>query len=575
MRVVWFRRFSQAVFFSVFLFFCLVSSPGEQWYRLGSTLGPPKWPISWFFEADPLLAISQIFAKGDLPSGFVWALAVLAFTALLGRFFCGFVCPFGALNQAVGFLISGLRRRVLPLKYHRLQSLKYYLLAFFLVTSFLGQAISLSRTGQDYAVGWLFFGLVLLGLLAFALQSRGSMRTNIALIIALTLLWLFLGRIVQGDEILDSSLLAGLLDPMTLAYRSFAFFVLPFLDRGFGVLYGSPYHHGAWLIGGLFLLFLFLNIVTPRFFCRFLCPLGALFGLLAHYAPLRIYKRAELCTDCQRCNAVCEGACEPVGTFRRAECLLCLNCLAKCPEKAVTYGLRPLANEAFGPTITRRGLVTSAFLGLAGVPLLRLGGLVGPDWRPYLLRPPGSQPEPDFLRLCIRCGQCIRVCPSGVLQPAGLEAGFEAIFTPVLNNRLGTSGCQTNCTLCGQVCPTGAIRKLSLDEKLGRGEFAHQGPVKIGTAFIDRGRCLPWAFDRPCIVCQENCPTSPKAIFLRSSVRKDREGRASKIDRPYVDPRYCTGCGICEHVCPIRGIAAIRVSAENETRSQHKSFWIR
>ena len=91
---------------------------------------------------------------------------------------------------------------------------------------------------------------------------------------------------------------------------------------------------------------------------------------------------------------------------------------------------------------------------------------------------------------------------------------------------MGRSGCQPNCVACGQVCPTAAIRPLSLEEKLGRGEFASQGPIRMGTAFVDRGRCLPWAMDRPCLVCHELCPVSPKAIFIRAVFETIRDGEA-------------------------------------------------
>ncbi|MBM4289670.1 MAG: [Fe-S]-binding protein, partial [Deltaproteobacteria bacterium] len=85
---------------------------------------------------------------------------------------------------------------------------------------------------------------------------------------------------------------------------------------------------------------------------------------------------------------------------------------------------------------------------------------------------------------------------------------------------------QPNCIACGQVCPTAAIRPLSLDEKQGTGDFAAQGPIRMGTAFVDRGRCLPWAMDRPCLVCQELCPVSPKAIFTRTGFEAIRDGEA-------------------------------------------------
>ena len=118
----------------------------------------------------------------------------------------------------------------------------------------------------------------------------------------------------------------------------------------------------------------------------------------------------------------------------------------------------------------------------------------------------------------------MRICPTNVIQPAGIEGGIENLWTPVLNNRIGSSGCQLNCVACGQVCPTSAIRPITLAEKKGLGEFEKFGPVKIGTAFVDRNRCLPWAMDRPCIVCEENCPVSPKAIYTEECFNTVRDG---------------------------------------------------
>jgi len=155
-----------------------------------------------------------------------------------------------------------------------------------------------------------------------------------------------------------------------------------------------------------------------------------------------------------------------------------------------------------------------------------LGGLSGANRNPSLIRPPGALDEDRFLARCIRCGQCMRICPSNILQPALLEAGVQGLWTPAVNYRIGRSGCQPNCIACGQVCPTAAIRPLSLEEKQGLGEFAAAGPIRLGTAFVDRGRCLPWAMDRPCLVCHELCPVSPKAIFTRTSFETIRDGQA-------------------------------------------------
>jgi len=107
----------------------------------------------------------------------------------------------------------------------------------------------------------------------------------------------------------------------------------------------------------------------------------------------------------------------------------------------------------------------------------------------------------------------------------------------VLNNRIGSSGCQLNCVACGQICPTSAIRPITLDEKHGTGKFTKDGPIRIGTAFFDRNRCLPWAMDKPCIVCEENCPVSPKAIYTQECFNTVRDGilTVKKVDTNIIE----------------------------------------
>jgi ferredoxin len=139
--------------------------------------------------------------------------------------------------------------------------------------------------------------------------------------------------------------------------------------------------------------------------------------------------------------------------------------------------------------------LASAVSGAAAIPMLRIGGYLGDNWDPALVRPPGALSEKEFLSRCIKCGQCMRICPTNVIHPAGMQGGLEGLWTPVLNFRMGTSGCQFNCIACGNLCPTAAIRPISIDERLGKNRYAEQGPIKIGTAFVDRGRCLPWAMD--------------------------------------------------------------------------------
>ena len=200
-------------------------------------------------------------------------------------------------------------------------------------------------------------------------------------------------------------------------------------------------------------------------------------------------------------------------------------------------------------------------------PLMRSGDAFAVNANPRLVRPPGSLGEAEFVARCIRCGQCMRVCPNNALHPTLLEAGLEGVWSPILIAKIGY--CEPTCTLCGQVCPTGAIMELTLKEKVGDKETS---PNRIGTAFIDRGRCLPWAMATPCIVCEEWCPTSPKAVYLREETVYDQQGQAVAVKRPYVDPHLCTGCGACEYACPISDRAAIYLTSSGETRAPENQF---
>jgi formate hydrogenlyase subunit 6/NADH:ubiquinone oxidoreductase subunit I len=151
------------------------------------------------------------------------------------------------------------------------------------------------------------------------------------------------------------------------------------------------------------------------------------------------------------------------------------------------------------------------------------------------------------------------------------EAGIEGVYTPVLVPRRGW--CEPSCTLCGHVCPTGAIRPIGPDEKGWTKPEAEA--IRIGTAFFDPGRCLPWGADIPCIVCQEVCPTSPKAIWLEPVEVAVRDGGVVKLERPHMDPPRCVGCGLCEAKCPVNDLAAVRVTRVGESRSRGSSFTLR
>jgi MauM/NapG family ferredoxin protein len=351
------------------------------------------------------------------------------------------------------------------------------------------------------------------------------------------------------------SLQTGLLDPLSLLARGLASGVWPVLPGGRPV-------PGGWLAALLLLAIVAAGRWIPRLFCRALCPLGALLGVLARFSLFRIERRGDACTSCVLCTFACQGADEPLKEHRVGECHVCLNCLQGCPENAIGYRLLPaLPAPPPKPDLSRRYLIGSTVGALAVFPMLRAAGGGRGAARARLLRPPGALPEDEFLSRCVKCSLCQQVCPPHALHPAISQAGVEGFWTPVLIPRRGW--CELACTRCGEVCPTGAIAPLTAARKAG---YDGRPPVSIGTAFVDRGRCLPWAMGTPCIVCEEMCPTDPKAIWFEEVDERGRDGRTVHLQRPLVEPSKCVGCGICENRCPVGEEAAIRVYSVGETR---------
>lgn len=524
----WLRRSSQGAFL-LLLVFLLVESrlpqnafvqysevmAGETDLRLG-------YPVTFFFQLDPLVWLSSLLSARIWIAGFGWALGILFLTLVLGRVFCGFVCPLGTLHHLAGAIRPALRgeerlraNRTMPSR-----NIKYFLL----ITLITGAVLGLNQAGLLDPIAFLVRSLALAVFPALGEGLRG-----------------LFGAMAESD-----------------------FHGLRLLSYGGEVLvapvfgYAPRAYATAWFIGGLFLGLLFLNRIRPRFWCRVLCPLGALLGLFSRFSLLHLEQDAERCTGCGRCTAACQGAASPQpGTpWQNSECLLCFNCTSTCPEGALAFRRRRARKAVVFPDPGRRAVLGGLAAGVA-LPLLGpLDGRLDKVVEPRLIRPPGAKPEKAFLRLCQRCGLCMKVCPTNAVQPALWEAGMSGFWSPRLDMQQGY--CEYTCTLCTSICPTGALQVLSGREKTGR-------PVKIGSAYVDRGRCLPWSGNGPCIVCQEHCPTSPKAIYLEE--RPAPGTPPGRIQVPFVDLRQCVGCGICENKCPVRGRPAIQVISAGESRS--------
>jgi polyferredoxin len=604
------RRAYEALFLGLFLFFLIIT---DLRYLKG-------WPVSLFLEATPLVAVATALTTHTIYRNLVWGLVIIAITMMLGRVWCNWMCPFGILHHLFGYI--GNRRNTKQMievnRYRKIYAIKYYILAVMIAMAALwiiptaieapGKILAeYSRLGgstaalevYSLALGILALALVLtvraaiwqsLGFANFLNRARPALiwmsRVALALVVMATV-----GAVIRGDhqrlaaavrsglaeaadenKMANSSLQIGLLDPIALTVRSMTTSVLPTVNKATESVYTEPREYWqAWIVGLIFLAFLFANWWIPRFFCRAICPLGALLGLFSRFSLWRIDRDPVRCTDCDLCLKSCEGASDPHKDLRKSECFVCLNCIEDCPHDALSFRFLPRkASEVAYPEVGRRELVLAGLFGLFFFPMARHSGGVRKNFNRAVIRPPGSVAEDEFLRRCIKCDQCIRVCPTNVLQPAMFEAGVEGLWTPIMISKMGW--CELNCTLCSQVCPTGAIREISIAEKLGIGPFEAKGPIKTGTAFYNQGRCLPWAMDTSCVVCEEVCPVSPKAIFTRNVEITDRWGATIELKRPYIDPVKCIGCGICEHECPVKDDPAVYVTAIGESRDKSRSL---
>ena len=504
-RVTTLRRLRRVVqYLTLALFFYLVL-----WTRHDAA---PLLPADTFFRLDPLAAIASMLAGRQFLPALLWAIGTIVLTLALGRVWCGWLCPMGTvLDIAASRAAAGDRPAVSP----RWRTVKYVLLGVILVLALLGNQ-------------------TLMILDPITLITR---TTATAILPALDAFFTAIVTTLYPIRFLQGPL--GWLDS---ALRGP---ILPAAPR---------YYTLGLLIAVLFAGILALNRLASRFWCRYLCPLGGLLGLLSRVALLRRFV-TPACISCKRCSRLC-----PTGTIDAsagfasdpAECTVCLDCADICPTAAITFPVQPRP-PAPAPTYApgRRQWLGALGTAVAAAVVLRIAPL-GRRISAFLIRPPGGR-ENDLPSKCIRCGECLKVCPTAGLQPALDQDGPASLWTPVLVPRIGY--CDYSCNACGRICPSGAIPALDLDVKR---------TVIIGQAHINRDRCIPWSDNRSCTVCEEMCPVPDKAIKLEDVDVIGPDGQPVRLRRPHVERQRCIGCGICEYQCPVAGEAAIRVYAPTD-----------
>jgi polyferredoxin/Pyruvate/2-oxoacid:ferredoxin oxidoreductase delta subunit len=500
MKVTW-SRISQLLFLIIF-FVLFVNTE----YRGKDEISAA---INSFFRADPLVVISYLLSQKAFSVLLLPGALMAGFSLILGRFFCGWICPLGTIIDLVTKYIP----KKAPLRFLK-SRFKYYLLFCLLFAAL----FNVNLTGILDPIAILVRAMTFFFYPLFGYSIRSS--------------WAGLYGLMGENR-----------DYMAFIFIFFRDFVLPFRETFYPLAFVSLL---------LFVAIIFLERYEPRNWCRNLCPLGTLLGLLGRFS---IFKRlpSKLCADCKSCKDICPtGFDEEI--LQKEDCILCMECKLKCASKRVKFLPFRWARDKAGasPVMERRILLGGL---LSGFFVSKVFSFQTPGGQERLLRPPGVNNEGEFLKKCVRCGECMKVCLRSALYPALSQGGFYGLFMPLFIPRLGY--CEYNCNLCGQVCPTGAIPNLPLKEKKKN---------IIGLAAIDKNHCLPFAKKINCIVCEEHCPIPDKAIRFETVTDADYTGKKVILKRPYIVDELCNGCGICENKCPLEGKSAIEVFSHRKRK---------
>jgi len=293
-----------------------------------------------------------------------------------------------------------------------------------------------------------------------------------------------------------------------------------------------------------------MSFSNGRLFCNTICPVGTLLGLFSKLSLYKIAIDQNECRGCSLCERVCKSGCidksNKVIDFER--CVNCFNCFTVCPSGGIVYerskrDISVLITEEVD--LDKRKFFSRFFIGIIGLSgFLRAQLKIIPKTEstvPVIKNvhstPPGSKSVEHFLMNCTACHLCITACPTQVLQPSFLEHGVLNILQPYMDNL--TAYCTFECIRCTEVCPTGAIFPLTINEKK---------KVQIGKTTFVKENCIVETEGTACGACSEHCPT--KAVIMVPY---------KNLKIPEVRNEYCIGCGACEYACPTKPFKAIYV----------------
>lgn len=439
-------------------------------------------------------------------------IGLVALTLIFGRIYCSVICPLGVMQDA--FAWFGKKAKKNRYKYSPAKNILRYTMLGVVIVAFLLGIGSIVALFAPYSA----YGRIVQNLLSPVWQFGNNLLADWA---------------EKHDSYAIYTVDVWVRSGVTLAVAVITLVVL-------GIL--------AWRNG--------------RTYCNTICPVGTVLGFLSKYSLFKPVIDTSKCNGCGLCARNCKAACinSKEHEIDYSRCVACMDCIGKCHQGAISYTIRKKSHTSVKeqqPDNSRRQFLTTTAVVAATTAIKAQektvdGGLAViadkkiPE-RATRIVPPGAKSLRNMAQHCTACQLCVSACPNGVLRPS---TNLETLMQPESSYERGY--CRPECTRCSEVCPAGAIVKITAADK---------SAIQIGHAVWVKENCVPLTDGVECGNCARHCPVG--AIQM---VPSDKDNPDSpKI--PVVNDERCIGCGACENLCPARPFSAIYVEGHQVHRT--------
>lgn len=439
-------------------------------------------------------------------------IGLVALTLIFGRIYCSVICPLGVMQDA--FAWFGKKAKKNRYKYSPAKNILRYTMLGVVIVAFLLGIGSIVALFAPYSA----YGRIAQNLLSPVWQFGNNLLADWA---------------EKHDSYAIYTVNVWVRSGVTLAVAVITLVVL-------GIL--------AWRNG--------------RTYCNTICPVGTVLGFLSKYSLFKPVIDTSRCNGCGLCARNCKAACinSKEHEIDYSRCVACMDCIGKCHQGAISYTIRKKSHTSVKeqqPDNSRRQFLTTTAVVAATTAIKAQektvdGGLAViadkkiPE-RATRIVPPGAKSLRNMAQHCTACQLCVSACPNGVLRPS---TNLETLMQPESSYERGY--CRPECTRCSEVCPAGAIVKITAADK---------SAIQIGHAVWVKENCVPLTDGVECGNCARHCPVG--AIQM---VPSDKDNPDSpKI--PVVNDERCIGCGACENLCPARPFSAIYVEGHQVHRT--------